>query len=317
MKKEYVADLSALCGAERFTFSEGKAKGIDAVRLYNGKLDLTVILDRCMDIFRLFYRGISVSYISKNGLVSPHLTGSEAYPFFSSFDAGFMYTCGLDNIGEPEIKDGRILPRHGSISYLPAENVRVETEEFNGEYGLSLKGCMKFTALFGQKLLLKREIRLWYLKDELEIRDEIINEGYTEEGYLLMYHTNIGYPVLDENAVLFVASKATHGISEIYDCSHFQTFESPSAGRAEEVYRHDLKSGKGAKAILKNKNFSLGFYFDAKDFPYMLEWKSMACGDYVLGLEPVTTPMPEKIFRILKPGQVDKYSLIWKFSEEV
>lgn len=40
MKKEYVADLSALCGAERFTFSEGKAKGIDAVRLYNGKLDL-------------------------------------------------------------------------------------------------------------------------------------------------------------------------------------------------------------------------------------------------------------------------------------
>lgn len=54
MKKEYVADLSALCGAERFTFSEGKAKGIDAVRLYNGKLDLTVILDRCMDIFRLF-----------------------------------------------------------------------------------------------------------------------------------------------------------------------------------------------------------------------------------------------------------------------
>lgn len=94
---------------------------------------------------------------------------------------------------------------------------------------------------------MKREIRLWYLKDELEIRDEIINEGYTEEGYLLMYHTNIGYPVLDENAVLFVASKATHGISEIYDCSHFQTFESPSAGRAEEVYRHDLKSGKGAK----------------------------------------------------------------------
>ena len=60
MKKEYVADLSALCGAERFTFSEGKAKGIDAVRLYNGKLDLTVILDRCMDIFRLFYRGIRI-----------------------------------------------------------------------------------------------------------------------------------------------------------------------------------------------------------------------------------------------------------------
>ena len=99
MKREYVADPSTLCGAERFTFTEGKAKGVDAVRLYNGKLDLTVVLDRCMDIFRLFYKGMPVSYVSKNSLVSPRLAETGAYGFLNSFGAGFMYTCGLDNIG--------------------------------------------------------------------------------------------------------------------------------------------------------------------------------------------------------------------------
>lgn len=316
MKTQYVADPSSLCGAERFTFSEGKAKGVDAVRLYNGKLDLTVLLDRCMDIFRLFYKGVPVSYISKNGLVSPRLTETAPYGFLNSFDAGFMYTCGLDNIGAPESVGGRVLPQHGSVSYLPAENVRVETEEADGEYCLALKGTMKFTALFGQKLVLRREIRLRYLGDEVTVKDEIVNEGYEEEGYMLMYHTNLGYPLLDENAELFVDAERTAGISDAYDLSRCLKFEAPTAGRAEEVYRHDLRAGGGVKARLKNKNFSVALQFDPVEFPYLLEWKSMACGDYVVGLEPVTTPMPEKRFRVLKAGEKAVHSVTWRFSDK-
>lgn len=316
MKKEYVADASALCGAERFTFTEGKAKGVDAVRLYNGKLDLTVILDRCMDIFRLFYKGTPVSYVSKNGLVSPRLAETGAYSFLNSFDAGFMYTCGLDHIGAPEEKNGRMLPQHGSVSYLPAENVSVGTEERDGEYYLILRGTMKFTALFGQKLVLRREIRLKYLGDEVTLTDEIANEGYTAEGYLLMYHTNIGYPVLDENAELFIDRTASEGLSAVYDKARCFRFEPPSPARSEEVYRHDLRSGKGEKARLKNGAFSVALDFDAADFPYMLEWKSMACGDYVLGLEPVTTPMPQKKFKMLGAGERSIHSVTWNFSDK-
>lgn len=315
MKREYVADPSTLCGVERFTFTEGKAKGVDAVRLYNGKLDLTVVLDRCMDIFRLFYKGMPVSYVSKNSLVSPRLAETGAYGFLNSFGAGFMYTCGLDNIGAPEDRDGRRLVQHGSISYIPAENVRVETYERDGEYFVALKGAMKFTALFGQKLVMNREIRVKYLGDEVTVCDEIINEGYADEGYMLMYHTNVGYPLLDENAALTVDADSCEGISAVYDKSKRLLFEKPSAARPEEVYRHNLNGGKGEKAVLANGNLKLSLEFDAKDFPYMLEWKSMACGDYVLGLEPVTTPMPEKRPRIIKPGESARYSVTWKFSD--
>lgn len=315
MKREYVADPSTLCGAERFTFTEGKAKGVDGVRLYNGKLDITVVLDRCMDMFRLFYKGMPVSYVSKNGLVSPRLAETGAYGFLNSFDAGFMYTCGLDNVGAPENREGKRLVQHGSISYIPAENVRVEREEKDGEYYLSLKGSMRFTALFGQKLVMHREIRLKYLGDEVTVRDEICNEGYADEGYMLMYHTNVGYPLLNENARLRIDANSCEGISAVYDKSACFRFEPPAAARPEEVYRHDLTAGKGEKAVLANGKISLALEFDSADFPYLLEWKSMACGDYVLGLEPVTTPMPEKRPRMLKPGEKAVHTVTWRFSE--
>lgn len=138
------------------------------------------------------------------------------------------YTCGLDNIGASEKRNGRILLRHGSVSYLSAENVRVETEEENGEYCICLKGTMKFTALFGQKLVMRREIRLKYFGDEVTVTDEIANEGDVEERYLLMYYTNIGYPLLDENAKLSVDAVSCEGISKISDKAHCCVFEKPT-----------------------------------------------------------------------------------------
>lgn len=316
MKKEYVADPGTLCGAERFLFTDGKAKGTEGVRLYNGRLDLTVIPDRCMDIFRLFYRGTPVSYISKNGLVSPRLTESVPYGFLRSFDAGFLYTCGLDNIGAPEVRDGVSLPQHGSVSYLPAENLHTEVQEENGTYTLILHGTMRYTALFGQNLVMRRQILLPWLADEVTVRDEITNEGYTAAEYLLMYHTNLGYPLLSEDTTLSVAAARTVGISPVNDPDACLRFEAPAPGRAEEVFRHDLTPGKRVQATATGRHLAVALEFDTADFPYMLEWKSMACGDYVLGLEPVTTPMPEKKFRTLKPGESATHTVTWRFSEK-
>lgn len=315
MKKQYVADPSTLCGAERITFSDGKAKGVEAVRMYNGKLDITVVLDRAMDIFRLFYKGTPISYISKNGLVSPRLCETAPYSFLNSFDAGFMYTCGLDNIGAPWEKNGRTLPQHGSFSYIPAENAHICTEEKDGEYYVTLKGTMSFTALFGNKLTVEREIKMKYMGDEVTVTDKVTNNAFTDSGYMLMYHSNIGYPLLDENARLTVDNTDTAPVSATYDLDRYSTFEAPTAGRDEEVFRHTLREGSGVKATLENPTLGLGMRlcFNTEEFPYLVEWKSMACGDYVLGIEPVTIPMPERTERILRPGESATHSVTWEF----
>lgn len=314
MNKEYVASPASLCGTERSTLSEGKGKGVEIMRVYNGKLDLTLSLDRGMDIFRLFYRGRPVGYVSKNGMVSPRLAENRAYPFASSFPAGFLYTCGLDNVGAA-VENGRVLPQHGCATYLPAENVHVETEERDGEYYLHVIGQTTFTSLFGNTLLLRRRITLREGGDELTVQDEITNEGATEEGYLLMYHCNFGYPVLDENARLTLAGESCRLVSAVGDTAHCLRFEPPAPARPEEVYLHTLKEGRGIKAKLENHGLCISMEFDASDFPYLVEWKSMACGDYVLGIEPSTTPMPERCKRILKAGEKATHMVTWRFEE--
>ncbi|MBQ9112648.1 MAG: aldose 1-epimerase family protein [Clostridia bacterium] len=317
MKKQYVADPSALCGAERITFADGKADGVEAVRMYNGKLDITVVLDRAMDIFRLFYKGTPISYVSKNGLVSPKLCETAPYSFLNSFDAGFMYTCGLDNIGAPAEVGGRTLPQHGSFSYIPAENVHTETKEIDGEYYISLKGTMRFTALFGNNMTVEREIRMKYMGSEVTVTDTVINNAYVDSGYMLMYHSNVGYPLLSESSRLTVDGCDISPVSDVHHTERCFVFEEPTPARPEEVYRHTLKDGKGIKARLENPDLGLGMRlsFDTADFPYLVEWKSMACGDYVLGIEPVTIPVPERTLRTLRPGESATHSVSWEFYE--
>ena len=312
MKKEYIASPSTLCGAERFIYSDGKAKGVEAVRMYNGKLDLTVILDRGMDIFKLFYRGTPISYVSKNGLVSPKLAETGGYSFLNSFDAGFLYTCGLNNIGGPCAAG----PLHGSNSYIPAENVSVVTEEKDGEYYLTLKGELHFTELFGRNLVMRREISMKYLGDEVTVTDRITNEEFVDAEYMLMYHANMGYPLLSENTKLTIDRAKTDPVTDIYDLDRCLDFEAPTPARAEEVYRHTLNEGYGVKARLENDTLAMDVIFDTAEFPYIYEWKCMSCGDYVVGVEPMTTPMPDKVPCILKAGETAKHSVTWKFEEK-
>lgn len=314
MKRDYVADPSSLCGAERFVLSEGQGKGVEMVRMFNGRLDLTVALDRCMDIYRLFYRGTPVAYLSQNGMVSPRLAETGAYRFTNSFPAGFLYTCGLNNIGAACERNGETLPQHGSISYHPASEVALTRTERDGKYTLLLMGRMTDTSVFGQKLVLHREIALGEDSDELTVTDTLENDGFTDAEYMLMYHVNLGYPALDERARLFLASERVSRVSRIGDPARCHCFERPTPGREEEVYCHLLEKGSGCKARFTRGDFALEFFFDGTDLPNLIEWKCMASGVYVLGIEPATTPMPEKEYRTLKPGERAVHSVRWRFS---
>ncbi len=304
--------MSILCGAERLQYMDGKAKGIDVLHVYNGKLDFYVLLDRAMDIFRLSYLGMPISYISKNGLVNPHLTLTGSYDFLSSFDGGFLYTCGLDNIGAPDLHEGRPVVQHGSFSYLPAENVSTETSWVGEEYHLTIKGKMVFSSLFGHKLVVYRTIKVQYLGSDLEVSDQIVNEGYVPDSFMMMYHTNIGYPLLNENSQLWLDVNKTQGQGDA-DVEHYGTFLSPLPGEKEQCFLHTLNPGWGKKAVLNQERLSLELWFDAAEQPYLFQWKSMASADYVLGLEPVTTPMPQKVFKTLAPKQACHQGVLYRF----
>jgi hypothetical protein len=174
--------------------------------MYNGKYNLIIKQDKCLDIVRAEYAGENLAFISKHGSVSSALCNSGAFGFANGFDGGFLYTCGLDNVGAPAERNGRLCVQHGSISQIPAENVSIEYGEKDGRWFVSVGGEMRYTALFGSKLILRRKITLGYLSDEILLEDTVRNDGFADDEYMLLYHFNVGYPLLCENTSVSVSS---------------------------------------------------------------------------------------------------------------
>ena len=316
--KQYVSRMEVLCGAEQLIAAEGKAAGCRLWRMYNGRYNLFVQADKCMDIARLDYRGMTVSFLSKNGMVSPRLCNTPGvYDFVNGFVGGFLFTCGLDNIGAPARRGDRDCVQHGSLSAIPAEHVNVETGEDGGRWFVQLSGQMRWTALFGSHLTLTRKIRMFYDSDELIICDQLCNEGFTPQEYVLMYHYNIGYPALTEKAVYRIDSASHAGFnpkSVAKEARNYE-FEAPKPGNPEEVYCHTLRPGAGKKAEFEGERIRIALSFDPEQLPYMTQWNSMASGDYSLGIEPATSSfLPEVKRSVLQPGESKTFRMLFEMS---
>lgn len=306
---EYISDPSVLCGTEEYIRADGKAYGMKIIRIFNGKLQLLVKPGKCLDILRVDYCGKNTSYMTKNGAVSPFLAHSDAYNFINCFDGGFLYTCGPENLNYPSEYRGYTRPHHGSISNIPAENLIINSGFEADKYFISVSGTMKYTVLFGSKLALTRTIKLYYNESRFTLTDRLVNESFVDDEYMLLYHYNLGYPLLREAAELSVNSAACTCISP-QAAKNFDRrliMEKPSPGREEEVFCHTF-NGADATAILNNGENSVGIKFNTDNLPCMMEWKAMQSGEYVLGIEPSTTSLFDIKRSPLAPGEEKLFS---------
>ena len=99
---ERMGDLSQIAGVKRYTLAEGKAAGVEAVDVETGGgLCYTVLPGRGMDIARLTYKGVPVSFMSKTRVVGPQYYEPEGFNWMRSFFGGMLTTCGLSNAGIP------------------------------------------------------------------------------------------------------------------------------------------------------------------------------------------------------------------------
>jgi len=68
------------------------------------------------------------------------------------------------------------------------------------------------------------------------------------------------------------------------------------------VFIHDMQSDDklDTMVLVANHELDIGLTieFNQKNLPYFMEWKSMASGDYVLGLEPSNSSVYGKLHHI-------------------
>ena len=281
----YIGHDSQVYGIEEHRLVGGKGDGMRLLEINNGKgVELTVVLDRCADISRLRYKGVNLSYFSPCGYVAPAYYDAAGANWLKSFTAGYLTTCGLQAVGSPCTDEGEELPLHGSIANIPAEQVYWLEEEGD----LVVYATIRDEGIFAPKLRMSREIRVSLRSNEFSIQDTIENTGDTRQPFEILYHMNMGYPMLDEDSILEIPSaevlpRDEHAAEDIGNWMHMMK---PEAGYVERCYYHKFPDRNGKAGIYQPKlGKGLEITFDAEELDGFVEWKMMGVRDYVLGLE--------------------------------
>jgi len=293
---EKIGSPEQVCLAQRVQITDGRGNGARQIIVANGKLNLVLSESNALDILRLWHGGTNIGFVSKNGLY----TGPA--DFLGSFPAGMLYTCGLDAIGGIE---GH--PVHGRLHSIPAEIRKIAADE----NGVEIVAEIHDTALFGQNLVLTRTFTTTAGSDEIKIVDRLENRAFRDEKYCMLYHVNVGYPVVDEGARIvgnFVKSIARTPWAK-HEMPTMLKVEAPLPNLEETCYFHQTKDG-----VMAVENPRVGKRFTVKtSLRKFVQWKSRASGDFVIGLEPCTCWLDEHMkYSILSPGQSVTHTLVLK-----
>lgn len=283
-----LGNIDQIAGIRESQLLRGRGEQIHIAEVYNAAgLRFTVVPDRCMDLFDFSYKGVNLSFQSKNGLTSPQAYIPSNGEFAEQWPGGMLVTCGLDNVGGHS-DEGGVFPTHGRISHVPVRNFGTQSRWENGDYVLRIQGEIHQTKMYSRHLSIQRTLETSLNSKCVKIHDVLTNFEADDEPYMLLYHFNFGYPLLQADTCVETSKADLHPMNPLSsDCHHMMA---PVDGRGEELYfRTNL--GDWACGVIYNERLELGAYisFGTKNLPNMLQWKMMKSHDYVLALEPCNT----------------------------
>ena len=291
-----ISNFQQVASIRRYTLSEGHEKGLDVLDCDNGKIRFLLNVSKACDIMQLYHEGQNMSFVSKNGFTK------RETPFLNRFEGGMLYTCGLDSVGG---RDGFEL--HGTLHNIPAEIIRAECNE----NGITVEAIIRDTALFGKNLVLKRKIFTAIGEDSVTLEDTLVNEGYKTEEYCLLYHINVGYPMLDDGAKVIADVESYTPRTAWAKQNEATMYAMSDAVPNQEEACYFLKLSKPEIALVNEKigkKFTVSYSGDT--LTHFVEWKSMASGDYALGLEPCTTELDNRFaYKTIEVGEEIKFSV--------
>jgi hypothetical protein len=288
-----IGHLSQIAGVRMMELKDGHEAGVRIAEFRTGSgLRFQVSLDRGMDISVADFKGMPLAWRSAVGDVHPHLYIPAGTGWLRSFAGGLMTGCGISQAGAACVDEGQELPMHGRLSHTPAYNVHASTVWNGDQCFLRLEGFVREYSVFHENLSLHRVIECELGGSVITLRDTVSNDGSARTPLMMLYHCNIGWPLVDAGSALLVDAKTTEPRDEQakggLNVAH--TFSGPEPGYKEQVFFHELLSDKDgfATALLANRAIQRGIFvrFRLKELPRFIEWKMMGEGTFVVGLEP-------------------------------
>jgi len=321
----HVGDISQIARAKPYRLVEGHEDGVAAIDVTTGGgLAFTVLPSRGMDISSASYNGRPLAWRSATSDQHPAYFEPEGRGWLRTFYGGLVLTCGLTWMGAACEDEGHPLGLHGRISHIPATGVHWEGTWEGDDYILTISGRMREAIVFGENIELHRRIRTRLGENRIFLHDTVRNMGYQRTPHMMLYHINIGFPVVSDHS-RFIAPSITvtpRDADAEAGKEQYAQMQPPTPGYREKVYFHDLQpDAKGyVRTAIVNPDCDsgLGVYvtYPKRELPYFTEWKMMDQGTYVVGMEPgnalVLGRAAERAagrLQFLDPGQECEYHL--------
>jgi len=283
---------------DKWTIRGGPGDGIDVVEIDNGRLCVSVLPTRGMGLWKARCDDLTLGWNSPvqrpvhPALVRPGEAGGLGW--LGGFSE-LLARCGLAWHGPPgtDAIDGRPVTLHGRIANLPAHRV---TTGIDDDGRLWVRGEVDETAMFGPCLRLDSTVSTSPGSNRLSLHDTVTNLSGTTAEFEVLYHTNIGQPLLEPGGRLAVPARRVipsnaHAAAGIAD---WNVFAPPQAGYVEQCYFFDLAADSDGRTLIvlhdADAQRGVALEFSTAALPCFTLWKNtVATGDgYVAGIEPST-----------------------------
>ncbi|WP_299790641.1 aldose 1-epimerase family protein [uncultured Marivita sp.] len=271
-------------------------------------LAVDLALDRAGDILRLSWRGTELGWHGPTSGRTPWPVADteDGLGFLRGFD-GFLVTCGLDHHGVATttpadsflypLRERNQHPLHGRIYREPAELLERNINWDDGEIRVQLR--IRQATVFGEVLELNRTYSIGLDAARIAIEDTVINRGFRPTRHGILYHVNVGHPLLGEASKLsgdqwLLVGKLPVGVATPCD-NHV------------EIVDVDVSPADGRIGI-ENPRLGIGLRvdFDPEALPATALWQAFQSGVFALGLEPQTV-FDNSVSDRLAPGDLRTY----------
>jgi Domain of unknown function (DUF4432) len=325
-----VGRLDQVAGVQLVEATDGAERGVRLLRFTAGSgFGFDVLVDRGFDIGRAWLGGQPLAWWSPVGLIGPGLHEPAGIGWFRGFPGGLVSTCGLDHTLLGGTDDASVFnyPHrktetyglHGRFTGLPARLAGYGAAWHGDECVLWAEGEITQAVVFGEQLVLRRRVEADVGGTALRITDTVTNTGATACPHMLLYHCNVGFPVVDAGAELAYPAAPGTCVSDACDPG-YRRLLAPRPDFVEECYEHDMVPGPDGmvSAAVINRGAGLGVYqrYSRAALPHHITWRQLGAGTYVVAMEPSTNRDAGRAdarargeLQHLAPGEERRYTL--------
>mgnify|MGYP001012682767 CR=1 FL=1 len=335
-----VGDISQVAGVSRMQYAEGPERGVDVLRFRTGSgLDFDVLPGRGLDIANATYQGQPLAWMSANGIPHSAYYEPEGLGWLRGFFGGLLTTCGMLTAGSPgEDPDAAPMPAgaptelpgtvrlglHGRLNQTPARAVSADGYWDGDDYLLCAQGRLRESIIFGENVELLRRVQASAGEAKIRLVDEVTNHGFVSQPHMMLYHMNLGWPLLAPGArlVASVSDTEPRDADAAAGLAQCRGFEPPAVAYPEQVFYHQAEPddrGWCQVGIINpalGAGLGVGISYRAAELDQLVQWKSMLAGTYVCGLEPANCRVGGRWaeraagrLKVIEPGQTISYAL--------